>query len=163
MCSQLQLTFSLVKCLTAILEILHSVFTVSATYVHCSRRSYCYRPVAMLCVDMTVHICCDYVYLNKALLSIWNSRTLDIHPQSDLQLWILSFTNNVPEKFLIFCCHMGTIHERFHYHYFRIWCCTAPISRVAYVFIINAHNRVYCALCVQSFVHPSIICVYWLR
>jgi hypothetical protein len=156
MCSQLQLTFGLVKCLTVILEILHGVFTVSASYVHCSRRSYGYMPVALLCADMTVHICCDYVYLNKALLSIWSSRTLDIHPQSDLRLWILGFTNNVPEKFLVFCCRMGTIHERFHYHYFRIWCCTVPISRVAYVFIINAHNRVYYAYVCSHLFSPVL-------
>jgi len=40
---------------------------------------------------------------------------------------------------------------------FDIFVCSVPISQVAYVFIINIHNRLYYALCEQSFIQLIII------
>jgi hypothetical protein len=40
---------------------------------------------------------------------------------------------------------------------FEFFVCSVPISRVAYVFIINIHNRLYFALCEQSFIQLIII------
>ena len=41
---------------------------------------------------------------------------------------------------------------------FEFFVCTVPISRVACVFILHIHNRLYYVLCEQSFIQPIIIC-----
>lgn len=41
---------------------------------------------------------------------------------------------------------------------FEFFVCTVRILRVAYIFIIHIHNRLYYALCEQSFIQPIIIC-----
>jgi len=40
---------------------------------------------------------------------------------------------------------------------FELFVCTVPILRVAYIFIIHIHNRLYYALCEQSFIQFIII------
>lgn len=52
---------------------------------------------------------------------------------------------------------IGTIHGRFHYHYFRVLClhCSNITSCLC---IYNTHDRLYYALCEQSFIQPIIIC-----